>query len=272
MKKSIAAGCAVAAAALITAVAPAAAQHPGENGAKAYTWGITYEAPCGGGDWSGLDGAEHISGFSFSPTGRYMTFTTSERLFVVNVDECLPPRDIGTQSYRNAWSPDGKQLAVDSPSLRILDPRTGEEIRRLLPLWELGGDPAWSRDGRTIAYSSREGIRTVASDGSADRLLVPGAWNPEYSPDGRHLAYVKDGRITIAGTDGAHPRRTALATDDFTWSPDGKSFFLTSAIDGDCVTATTGGRITSRTGVPFDPEHPDPHMQTCGDMAWQPRP
>jgi WD40 repeat protein len=96
-----------------------------------------------------------------------------------------------------------------------------------------GYDPAWSPDGKTIAFVSSPGIRLVDADGSNPRTLYSapgyGFKSPTWSPDGQQLAFTSFtcsgpagcfysiARINVDGTgfDG-------IATgEDPDWSPDG---------------------------------------------------
>jgi hypothetical protein len=71
--------------------------------------------------------------------------------------------------------------------------------RRLTRLGFRTGSPAWSPDGRWIAYrhsgSGRSGIRLISPEGDDDRELIPRADLPAWSPDGRTLLYVKSERF-----------------------------------------------------------------------------
>lgn len=75
-----------------------------------------------------------------------------------------------------AMSPDGKTIAYDaidangSGSLRLYDVASGTS--RLLVAH--GGKPAWSLDGKTLAYGTGMDLRLVSADGSNDRLLLMG--------------------------------------------------------------------------------------------------
>ncbi len=95
--------------------------------------------------------------------------------------------------------------------------------------------PAWSPDGRAIAFEARvDGkwrIATIGADGSSLRVLTDGASNsrsPTWSTDGNRLAVVSDREgdwdLYVIGKDGSNPAR--LTRDPFresapAWSPDG---------------------------------------------------
>ena len=107
----------------------------------------------------------------------------------------------------------------------------GSSLRRLAA----GASPAWSWDGRQIAFNGLDNstsappIYVINADGSGQRLLPLHGSGPVWSPDGRQLAYSTDSGIYVANSDGSNPRR--LLSSDFpsqgetvvgqTWSPDG---------------------------------------------------
>ncbi|HKP89442.1 MAG TPA: hypothetical protein VJT75_05650 [Thermoleophilaceae bacterium] len=87
------------------------------------------------------------------------------------------------------------------------------------------------RNGR-IAYATPAGISTVKPDGTDARPLVDkaGARDPAWSPDGRTLAFAAPGSegrllIWVVSSSGKHLRRVSRAGVDRwrpSWSPDGK--------------------------------------------------
>jgi Tol biopolymer transport system component len=136
-----------------------------------------------------------------------------------------------------AWSPNGRALAYhdyNGGELRTVDPETGKTVR----IWRSPDDPLvdpkWSPDGRRIVAESRQGIVTLAADGSDVRYLTRtrGDVAPAWSPDGRRIAFVrrkptKD--VWVVGADGRGLRRVTRSAGaaDPIWSPDGSSILFT---------------------------------------------
>lgn len=115
---------------------------------------------------------------------------------------------------------------------------------------ELDGDffnyaPAWSRDGKRIAFASdREGrddlIHVMNADGTGLRRLNPGhpgVESPSWSPDGEKIAYTADtGQehfvlmvMNSDGTDSTTVRRARVPgyINYWDWSPDGSRVVFT---------------------------------------------
>lgn len=95
-------------------------------------------------------------------------------------------------------------------------------------------EPAWSPDGRRIAFASRRTgtsrIFVMLADGTGTRQLTSGRENdahPTWSPDGQQVAFVRgdqgDLEIVSAYGSGLHRLlRTEAAESDPAWSPDGR--------------------------------------------------
>ena len=106
-------------------------------------------------------------------------------------------------------SPDGSKVvfeALGSLWIRDLPTGTARRLTRQTDHFELY--PAWSRDGRSIVYTTWDdqalgSIRVVPVSGGAGRVVTgkPGHYiEPTFSPDGRTIVYrtVSDGFLTTA--------------------------------------------------------------------------
>jgi TolB protein len=93
--------------------------------------------------------------------------------------------------------------------------------------------PAWSPNGRSIAFASkRDGrfhVYVMAAEGGEARRLTSGPEDdtrPSWSPDGRRIAFARAGELYSIPAGGGKPHRITreLGGDagDPAWSPDGK--------------------------------------------------
>ena len=135
---------------------------------------------------------------------------------------------------RAVWSPDGTRIAFaakspgppptsTSPShsdIYVMN-ADGSGKRRLTHDARSNAEPAWSPDGRRIAFkSSRDGnseIYVMNADGSGKRNLTRNPardGRPSWSPDGRRIAFIsdRDGRLEahVMNADGSGQRSLTL--------------------------------------------------------------
>jgi TolB protein len=203
---------------------------------------------------------------SFSDTVRLYVFSPMTRTLhaVGGVD----PR-----AEEPTWSPDAKHIAVRKAwgSVASINAEATIEIVSLATnKWtsvtkprrhRVDVDPAWSPDGRTIAFArKRDGgtptIYLAHPDGTALRRLTRGR-SPSWSPDGRRLAFALGGSVYEIRTDGRGRKRIlgGLHSPLVRWSPDGRKLLYTSGSEfrGDVWTADVDGthrrRILRRVAI-----------------------
>ena len=156
-----------------------------------------------------------------------------------------------------AWSPDGRRIAFASErrgraEIYVMD-ADGSDVRRVTtnegPAFGPGGttagdlSPAWSPDGRTLAFSRRSattsGITLVAPDGTGPQRVTAVGTNvvdasPTWSPDGRSLVFARlivgghadESKLFTAFPRAGSPQSSIPGTEGATepaWSPNGAS-------------------------------------------------
>jgi Tol biopolymer transport system component len=190
---------------------------------------------------------------NWSPDGRRIVFFShrddNAELYVMNADGSGQRNLTGTttdDAHSPAWSPDGHTIAFASghcsrpqpPPARCFDlyavNADGSGLRRLTRNTN-DHAPAWSRDGRKIAFVSvRDGNREIYvmnADGSGQQRLTrnrAGDYSPAWSPDGRKIAFVsqRDGNVnheiyvmnTLDGGGQRNLTRTPAQEDWFAWT------------------------------------------------------
>lgn len=194
----------------------------------------------------------------------------------------LPP---GTMATDPTPSPDGSRIAfvvanyVDGTGDIFVVNRDGTGLRQLTTDPELDDSPAWSPDGRRLAFRSyRDGhdgeIWVMNADGTGATNLTPTTGTaivdhrrPAWSPDGAAIALAStlggDWGIWVMNADGSAPRQLTNTPEldaEPAWSPDGRSIAFrrsdASTGDSDILVVPAAGGEPVRLTLPGQQRQP----------------
>lgn len=201
-------------------------------------------------------------------------------IYLINLDGTGLSRltDIPEGACQPDWSPDGTRLVFVSPCARnketyrssslFLINADGSGISPLMPSVPGGDyDPAWSPDGKKIAFSSLRNsdfpqiyiynfednsITLLANDPPRQNA------NPDWSPDGKQIVYVgHDYQIRVMDADGGNRFLLARNASDYrnvdpVWSPQGTSVVFTQRLINLTYSWLSAVSYTPGGGVPVE--------------------
>lgn len=155
---------------------------------------------------------------AFSPDGHRIAFDSDygmyyKQIYLMNLDGSHVTRltNLRYGSIHPAFSADGHKIAFVSyhdnaghSQISVMN-ADGSNITRLTnPQGEgVDQDPAFSPDGRKIAFTCNSQICVMNADGSDLTPLTYGR-GPAFSPDGRRIAFVCDPQICVMNADGSN--------------------------------------------------------------------
>ncbi len=180
-------------------------------------WRIWTIRPDGSGLGELFPGAEneHDVDPVFSPDGKLLLFSSTRGgaagVWRTPVEKPRPERICdGDQAE---WSPDGKSIVLRRrEAIYVRDLATGQERRITPPSFAHPSGPAWSPDGKQIAFACRwdagNALFIVAAAGGEPTKIYDrqGACEPHWSPDGARLVYETETHVATIGPDGKKNR------------------------------------------------------------------
>jgi Tol biopolymer transport system component len=161
------------------------------------------------------DGDEQDVDPMFSPDGKAILFTSTRGgkagVWRMAADGSKPERICdGDQAE---WSPDGAKIALRRNERIFARSLADGKEKGISPDdWPHCSGPAWSPDGKTIAFAARwekgNGVFLVAAEGGAPVKVYDqqGACEPHWSPDGTRLVYETETHICTINPDGTKNR------------------------------------------------------------------
>jgi Tol biopolymer transport system component len=192
-------------------------------------------------------------------------------LWVMNPDGSAQRRL--APAHAGPWSPDGEKIAIGGDDIYVIN-ADGSGHERLTSDPGYDDDPAWSPDGRQIAFTrfsdnAAADIYVMNADGSEQRLVTRiaqriGAYRGElaWSPVGDKIAFVSRRgstlEISVMNSDGSEQRRLTrnkVGDRNPVWSPDGRRIAYESNWQIWVMNADGSGqrRLTHNGGRNFNP-------------------
>lgn len=172
-------------------------------------YGELFTAPVEEGDIRQItDNPARDRDVSYSPDGKLLAFVSDrsgrEEIHTVAVDGSAEPvkiTDLDVLKSGLRWSPDSKSIAFTTSDFKLYTVDVASKKATELVASRYGniGAPAWSPDGKWIAYSKPDHTRSsdiylVPSAGGQERKVTFDSYNetnPRFSADGKKLYFVR---------------------------------------------------------------------------------
>ena len=163
----------------------------------------------------------------YSPDGRHLAYVSDasgrEEIYVAAVDGSGQPQkmsDVDALKLGFEWSPDAKSIAYVSSdfTLRRFDLESKKTLELVSSRYGSISAPVWSPDGRWIAYSRPDYVRTsdiylVPATGGEERKVTFDSYSesaPRFAPNGRKLYFVRGQGFGGRGGGGAPSQLYAI--------------------------------------------------------------
>ena len=226
---------------------------------------------------------------TWSPDGQRLAFLsyydhstgalTGSRLYVLDINDGQVSEVARSAYGAPQWSPDGGRIAF----VRVQEPERAEDapatVLRVVTADGVHGsqvevavdvvsDPAWSPDGRRLAFAKADGddvaLYTMSADGADVQRIATvvegwpgrGAWFPTvaWSPDGAHVLYTCGAHVCVVKTDGTPVGQSPVPLPNGSlaaWSPDGTRIAVgTVGLNWASASARSGGEVVLYTMAP----------------------
>ncbi len=215
-----------------------------------------------------------------SPEFAGLAFVRDSQIHVIRADGALvrlTNTGPGVWNLDPTWSPDGQRLAfasnragrkigafADTSDIYVMNADGSNVVRRTSGGYNV--DPAWSPDGRTIAFTTLEqgsaGIAVIDAAGAQGPMVLldrPGYdAQPSWSPDGQRITFTSDWRaydfvydLYVMNADGSDVRELLvgpfLSADgpqfyyQSAWSPDGQQIAVQVCDNGWIICGSLSG-------------------------------